>query len=138
MKSSSTDILLWLRLASVVAVAFGSAMFAASWLYSNLWAGIESGLLVASLGGAFGALQYRVTLAITADSWQSVKLWILSVAWCQPFLLAALLVSRPSISPQPSLLSDFGMMIVAAAFMSLISFVPLKWLQGGVKPGNAP
>ena len=139
MTSQPIHLLSWLRAALKSALAVSLAVFVTSVLFSgSLPHALEWSLFAASLGGAIGSLQYREALSIPAISRQSGLSWLGSVAWGAVFLLAALKAGEPYPTDQAPFLSKLLVVLGLAAVMSLMCFIPLRWLQGAQRPRHAP
>ena len=139
MSSRLTNFRLWLRTALVTGLALGAATFVTSAVLSkSISAGIEWGLFVAALGGALGSLQYRAALAIPALSRHSLVTWLLSTAWATPLLLAALKAGEPHAQSGAPFFFKLAAILGLAAVMSLMSFMPLRWLRGVEHRRDAP
>lgn len=133
------EISLWLRFAAITALVFAVSVVLVSviilWSFSGV---LEWALFAASLGGAVGSTQYRTALAVPALSRHCGIVWFLSATWGTAFLLAALKAGEPFPADHMSFLARLGAMSGLSAGMSLICFIPLKWLQTVGAPRAAP
>ena len=98
----------------------------------------EWSLFAASLGAPLGSIRYRTTLQIPSSSRASIWSWVLSAVWGATFLTLALKAGEPHAAEAWPLAFKFAAMLGLAAAMSLMCFIPLKWLTGAGHSGHAP
>ncbi len=118
---------LWLRRAFRSTLILGLSVLTVSWVLSdgNTDESVRTALLAASMGAAFGTLEYRFRANIPAKSSRTFKLWLCSVLWCIPFLWPSQRFPFP-----PEATSDIVLAIFLACLLCVVSFVPLRWLHG--------
>ncbi|HET9048684.1 MAG TPA: hypothetical protein VFN29_06980 [Chiayiivirga sp.] len=86
---------------------------------------VQSALLAASMGAAFGSIEYRYRFNIAAISFAALWPLLVSMAWCLPFLWAALRFPFP-----PKSVSEMGLMVFLAALLCVVCLIPLRWMHG--------
>ena len=139
MSSQQFNLIFWLRAALKTALVLALVVFVTSVILTgSLSPTLEWPLFAAALGGPLGSLQYREALSVPAFSRHSWLIWLLSVAWATAFLLASLKAAEPYPTDQASLLFKLLAMGGMAVVLSLMCFIPLKWLQGAGRPRHAP
>lgn len=130
MKDSRISPLLWLRLSCIAGLLFALAQyFVLAVVAWSLTPKLVWCFFGASLGGALGSLHYRRLLGVPALTRQSLVLWLLSTAWGAPLMWASLQAFGHHALSDSVLLFKLGATFGLAAFVSLMCFMPLKWLQ---------
>ena len=139
MSTRSTDLALWLRMALLSALPIAVAVFIVSIVIARqVSSATEWTLVAASLGAPLGSLRYREKLQVPALSKASFLSWALSATWGAVFLTLALHVGEPHAAEEWPLALKFSAMLGLAAVMSLMCFIPLRWLMGTGHSGHAP
>lgn len=128
----------WLRYSSKATLTLAASVFVVALAISrDASSATAAALFGASVGGAMGSLEYRHRLIIPAASRLGSGLWLLSGAWGTPLLVAALYLG-PTLSRPDSPLATVATALALSAGMSLVSLVPLHWLQGHWGRKRAP